>query len=154
MIREELPLGGGVYGLWAPDRSDVYVGTTNDLRRRCNEHLPAIMLGCDFEAVLFLPDASRKERMSWEDRAIIALRAHGVRVVNNTSAEHSEKMRVACAPIRSEVVRASWASLTPAQRTQRVCGASTAAERSARHKNSWARLTPEQRRERVRRKDA
>ncbi len=76
-----------VYGLWLPDRSRVYVGSTTDFGNRYGAHRPALQLGCILEIAIDLPHGTRRKIREWEDRAILALRKRCVDVVNATNQE-------------------------------------------------------------------
>lgn len=85
---DDLPSGGGIYGIWSPDRKLLYVGATGNLAARVMAHRVTEWLGCHIEIGLHLPGASRSERNRVEDRIILALRARGVGVANKTNSEN------------------------------------------------------------------
>ena len=83
----ESVVDGIVYGIWSPDRSRLYIGSTTEWSKRRKAHRVPELLGCHIEVVLELHLVKPSEVRSWEDRAIIAMRTRGIVVVNNTNSE-------------------------------------------------------------------
>lgn len=109
---------GGIYGIWSADRKSIYVGSTGGLAGRVLKHRPAELLGCETVVGMLLPDTTRSERCRIEDRIILALRARGVVVVNNTNAEnHDLHLRLTPARYR-EIAASGLGKQTHAERVE------------------------------------
>lgn len=130
----------GIYGIWAADRSRIYVGSTGNIEARLCAHRPAVFLGCEIEVGMSLPDSTRSERNKIEDRIILALRGRGITVANPTNAEnHLAHLRHTPEQYR-EHARMGLGRLTPAQRSENgrkgALALTTAQRQSARAKLS------------------
>lgn len=126
-----------IYVIWGKD-GNAYVGQTADLQRR---HRIACLLDT-IEVALELPDSTWLEAEHYEDRAIRALRARGIDVVNPTNAENDARNQ----QIRTSRPREWW--LANARKARATwLSKTTHQERSTIAKKAWKARTPEERRQ-------
>jgi hypothetical protein len=114
----EMPSGPGIYGVWSQNMAHLYVGSTGDLSGRLQAYRPAVLLGCKIEIGMSLPNTTRAERNAIEDRLILALRARGLNVVNQTNEEnHRTHLRHTPEKYR-DIAQKGLGRLTPEERSK------------------------------------
>lgn len=124
----DLPDSPGLYKLTLAGK--VYIGSTNNLRRRGIEHHALLLFGAVLEVVkLISMETTKRERISEEDQLILELRKQGVEVVNNTNYEnHQTRGRNACSKRSKEFF---------VKFNRAANNAKTPESRSASNKKAW-----------------